>query len=341
MRCNRILHSCRRKQNCLILYTGPIRKQGVIINTGGRTDTVNYYSDWLLRRFREGYVLVRNPYYPRTVLRYELDPAVVDCVVFCSKNYAPILPRLHEITDRFNTYFHYTITAYGKDIEPAVPSIEESMGTLKELSSMVGKGRVAWRYDPVLLTPKYTTEVHLETFERMAGELSPYVDRCIFSFVEMYRKLEVNMPTLRAVAPEQMDILAEGMGRIARNCGLAIQTCGHKEDFSRFGIQHSGCMTPDILGDANGCLFRKISGKGVGGATRQGCGCMPTRDIGAYNSCPNGCRYCYANRNPELARRNLALHDPASPMLLGHLEEGDTVRPAVQESFLSCEMRLF
>jgi len=141
----------------------------MILNTGGRTDTVQYYTDWLLNRFGEGYVLSRNPLFPNKVTRYELVPEKVDCVVFCSKNYKPILPRLHEITDRFNTYFHYTITAYGKDIEPGVPSIEESMKTLAELSELVGKQRIAWRYDPILLTEKYTIARHMETFEHMAG----------------------------------------------------------------------------------------------------------------------------------------------------------------------------
>ena len=119
----------------------------MIINTGGRTDTVQYYTDWLLRRFVEGYVLVRNPRFPEKVTRYELDPSVVDCVVFCSKNYAPILPRLHEITDRFNTYFFYTITAYGRDMEPGVPDIDASIEMLIELERIVGRERIVWRYD--------------------------------------------------------------------------------------------------------------------------------------------------------------------------------------------------
>ena len=84
----------------------------MIINTGGRTDTVQYYSEWLLKRFAEGWALSRNPLFPNKVTRYELTPDKVDCVVFCSKNYRPILPRLNEITDRFNTYFYYTVTAY-------------------------------------------------------------------------------------------------------------------------------------------------------------------------------------------------------------------------------------
>lgn len=111
----------------------------MIINTGGRTDTVQYYTEWLLNRFSEGYTLSRNPLFPNKVTRYELTPDKVDCVVFCSMNYRPILPRLHKITDRFHTYFHYTITAYGKDIEPGVPGIEESMETLIKLSELVGK----------------------------------------------------------------------------------------------------------------------------------------------------------------------------------------------------------
>lgn len=133
----------------------------MILNTGGRTDTVQYYTPWLLKRFKEGFVYSRNPLFPNKVTRYELTPDKVDGIQFCSKNYEPILEYLPEIVGRFNTYFHYTITAYGKDIEPGVPTIDKSMATLKKLSDIVGKQRVAWRYDPVLLTEKYTIEVHL------------------------------------------------------------------------------------------------------------------------------------------------------------------------------------
>jgi len=110
----------------------------MILNTGARTDIAQHYSKWLLKRFEEGYVLVRNPMFPHRVTRYELAPDKIDLVMFCSKDYAPLLPRLHEITDRYNTYFHYTITAYGKDIEPGVPSIDKSMETLLELEKIVG-----------------------------------------------------------------------------------------------------------------------------------------------------------------------------------------------------------
>ena len=144
-------------------------------------------------------MLSRNPLFPSKVTRYELTPDKVDCVVFCSKDYRPILPRLQEITIRFNTYFHYTITAYGKEIEPGVPSIEESMQTLIELSKLVGRQRIAWRYDPVLLTREYTIRRHLETFESMA----------------------------------------QGLGSIARTYGIYLQTCGTDQDYSFYGIHPS------------------------------------------------------------------------------------------------------
>lgn len=302
----------------------------MIINTGGRSDTVQYYSQWLLRRFAEGYVLARNPLFPNKINRYELTADKVDCVVFCSKNYQPILARLHEITERFHTYFHYTITAYGKDVEPGVPSIEESIKTLIALSKQVGRQRVAWRYDPVLLTEKYTIAYHLEIFDFMAKRLAPYIDRCIFSFVEMYKKLETNMPELIALSEEDKEVLAQGLGAIADRYGIFIQTCGTNGDFSRYGIHASGCMTLDILGKANEIAFKSLKHKGL----RQGCHCIESRDIGAYDTCLNGCKYCYANKNPQKAFENYKHHDPDSPLLLGHVREEDTVLQGVQKSFL-------
>lgn len=302
----------------------------MIINTGGRTDTVQYYTEWLLNRFSEGYVLSRNPLFPNKVTRYELTPDKVDCVVFCSKNYEPILPRLHEITDRFHTYFHYTITAYGKDIEPGVPGIEESMETLMKLSRLVGRERVAWRYDPVLLTEKYTIQRHLETFEHMAGTLALYIDRCIFGFVEMYKKLESNMPELIPLSEQDKDVLAQGLGNIAGKHGIVIQTCGINGDFTSYGIHSLGCMTLDIFGKANHIAFRNLKHKGV----RQGCQCIESRDIGAYNTCINGCKYCYANKNPQNALGNYKDHDKASPLLLGVVKPNDIITQGVQKSFL-------
>lgn len=312
----------------------------MIINTGGRTDTVQYFSDWLLNRFREGFVLSRNPMFPEKITRYELSPSKVDCVLFCSKNFAPILDRLHEITDRFNFYCHYTITAYGKDIEPNVPSIDQSIDTLYKLERLVGKEHIAWRYDPVLLTKKYTVQQHLITFEHMAARLSGHVDRCMFSFVELYKKLEFNMPELVMLTREDMDYLAQSLGRIAAKYHIPIQSCACTTDYSAYGIQASGCVTLDIIGKANGLKFKNLKHSGM----RHGCRCIVSHDIGAYNTCPNGCKYCYANKNPELALQNYSKHDPKAPLLLGTVGPDDQVNFARQQSFLEqpeLQMELF
>lgn len=306
----------------------------MILNTGARTDTVQYFSKWLLKRFEEGFVYTRNPLFPNHVTRYELSPDKIDAVLFCSKNYAPILPRLSEITDRYRTYFYYTITAYGRDIEPRVPSIEESIETLIALSQKVGKGRVAWRYDPILLTERYTVETHLATYAAMAKKLAPYIDRCIFSFVELYQKLKSNMPELSPLSEEDKERLAEGLGKIAEEEGIYLQTCGTNGDYSRYGIHASGCATLEILGRANNCRFRERKHRGQ----REGCHCIESRDIGAYDTCPNGCKYCYANKSPEKALDNYRRHDPDSPLLLGSLTESDIVTQGDQKSFLAADL---
>lgn len=308
----------------------------MIINTGGRTDTVQYYSDWLLRRFAEGFVLSRNPLFPHKITRYVLDPDTVDCVVFCSKGYAPILPRLHEIAERFNTYFFYTITAYGRDVEPGVPPIAESVEVLYELEKIVGTQRIVWRYDPVLLAGAYTMERHFETFDWLAARLAGHVDRCVFSFVEIYDTLRYNMPEVATLDVERMDALACGLGKIAARRGMPLQVCGTDADYARYGIGKSGCMTLDVLGAANGADFRDMRHKGM----RRGCHCIENRDIGAYETCPNGCTYCYATRDHAQAARNVALHDPASPLLIGQVGEGDEIHPCDQKSFRG-QPRLF
>ena len=302
----------------------------MILNTSARTDTVQYFSKWLLKRFEEGYVLTRNPLFPNKVTRYELTPDKIDCVVFCSKNYKPILNELYKITDKYNTYFHYTITAYGKDIEPRVPSIDESIETLYELEKIVGKNRISWRYDPVLLTKDYTFERHIKTFEYMCTKLANHVNRCIFSFVEMYKKLEWNMPEIIKLTENDKVLFAENLGKIANKYGIYIQTCGTNGDYSEYGIHKSGCTTLEMLGEANGIVFKDLKHKGM----RNGCHCIESRDIGAYETCLNGCRYCYANKSHQKAVSNFKLHNPDSPLILGEVLETDIIKQGVQETFL-------
>ncbi|BCN29760.1 DUF1848 domain-containing protein [Anaeromicropila herbilytica] len=301
----------------------------MILSPCGRTDTVQYYTPWLMKRLKEGYAYSRNPLFNNKVTKLDLTPENVDCIVFCSKNYKPLLPHLDWIEERYNTYYHYTITAYGKEIEPGVPSNEDSMDTLIQLSKIVGKNKIAWRYDPILFTKEYTLEKHLESFEYMTKRLAPNVDRCIFSFVEMYKKLETNMPEIIPFTDGDRKQIAEGIGSIVKKYGMYVQTCGTNGDYTEYGIHTSGCTTLDVLGNANGVQFKDVIHKG----SRQGCHCIECRDIGAYDTCMNGCKYCYANKTPQKAFENYKLHDHESPIMLGHIQTGDTVQEGKARSF--------
>ena len=302
----------------------------MIVNGGGRTDIVNYNSQWLMNRIKEGFAYSRNPLFPKNVSKISLNPKDVDCLMFCSKNYKPILKYMKEINEKYRIICHYTITAYGKDVEPYVPVINESIKNLIELSKIVGKEKVLWRYDPILLTEKYTVEKHLETFEYMAKQIAPYVQRGIFSFVEMYKKLDYNMPEIIPFTEVDKIKILKGIGEISKKYNLYIQTCGTDENYEEYGIHVSGCTTSEILEQANSVKYKNVKAKPM----RKGCHCIPSRDIGAYDTCLNGCKYCYANKRPDLAKENVKLHDKNSPLLLGNIRENDKITDAKQDSFI-------
>lgn len=302
----------------------------MILNVGLRTDIVNCYTDWLFRRFEEGFVYARNPLFSSRVNTYELVPEKVDGISFCSKNYAPALSRLGKVVSRFRTYFFYTITPYGKDLEPNIPPAEESVETLKALSRIVGKGRLAWRYDPVLTTPRYTPERHIEEFERLAAAISPYVSKCIFSFVEMFIMIDRRIPDILPLKTETKHFLAQNFAKIAKKYRLPLQICCAESGYEDYGIRREGCLTLETLGNANNCRFKLTKHTG----NRAGCKCFVSRDIGWYDSCPNECLYCNANRGIEDVQTNVSLHDPASPLLIGHVKEDDVLLKGVQNSLL-------
>lgn len=139
------------------------------------------------------------------------------------------------------------------------------------------------------------------------------------------------MPELIMLTRRDREVLARELGAIAGKYGIHIQICGTDEDFTRYGIHRSGCMTLDILGKANGISFRNLKHRGM----RRGCHCMESRDIGAYDTCMNGCKYCYANKDPQKAFENYRYHDPASPLLLGQVKPEDTIVQGAQKSFRS------
>ena len=165
----------------------------MIIQTGMRTDIPAYYAEWFANRLREGYVMVRNPYNHNAVTRYKINPDVVDLIGFCSKNPEPMLKHM-DLLKPYGQYWFVTITPYGTDIEPHVPPADRVIDTFRQLSEMIGKYRIAWRYDPILVTEEWTAEKHIENFEKIAEKLSGYTDICVISFIDLYEKVRRNFP---------------------------------------------------------------------------------------------------------------------------------------------------
>lgn len=304
----------------------------MLLNVGLRTDIAAHYSEWLFNRIRAGFVYSRNPLFPYKVTEYSLDPAKVDALLFCSKDYAPLLPRLWEITDKYRTLFHFTVNLYGPDLEPHTPDLPVRLRTLRDLAARLGKDRLFWRYDPIVFTKKYTAEFHLEAFSLLAEKISPYVAGCITNFVEMNNVLHHTADVAAATpTPSEKRKVMAGIGECAKKFRLPVRICGRGEDYSEYGIGRGGCVTLADIARANGCRFRDVRARG----NRRGCDCIQSRDIGWYDSCPSGCLYCNVNRDPEILLANLPKHDPNSPLLIGELQPNDLLLKSPQESFLA------
>lgn len=307
----------------------------MIINTGSRTDIPAYFSDWFFRRIEEGYVCVRNPYFPAQVTRYRLDPSVVDCLVFCTKNPQPMLGRL-EMLDGFGQYWFVTITPYGKEMEPQVPDKREVIACFRELSEKVGKNAICWRYDPVFLSETYPYEFHLDAFERMAAALAGYTRVCVISFIDLYEKTLRNFKGAKSVGIEMRRKIVQMFVQTGRHYGMTVKTCAEGVEMARYGADVSGCLTKEVL---EGALLESLEIRGPGRA-RKACPCLLGNDIGMYNTCGHGCLYCYANYDSRTVAENRKRHDPGSPFLVGGPHPEDLVRTAVQERFRSGQLRL-
>ena len=158
----------------------------MIINTGQRTDIPAFFSKWFYNRIKAGFVLSRNPYYPEQVTRYRLTPDVVDLLCFCTKNPAPMLERLSEIS-QFRRFWFVTVNPYGKEIEPYVPDKANVIDAFTRLSAVEGRSCVGWRYDPIFITEKYSVEFHIEKFAEMAEKMRKATDQVVVSFIDLYK----------------------------------------------------------------------------------------------------------------------------------------------------------
>ena len=310
----------------------------MILSASRRTDIPNYYSEWLARRFRAGFLCVRNPMNFRQVSRITLNPNVIDCIVFWTKNPAPMLPYLDEYP-RYMYYFQFTLTGYGKDIEPGLPDKRRILiPAFCELADRIGRDRVIWRYDPIFLSDHYTLDYHVKAFTRIAEALAGRTRRVVISFLDDYEKTKRNMKgiNIQGLTKEKMRRLAHSFAVIAGRYGMEIQTCAEKIDLSEYGITHGACIDREYIEHLLGCRLR--AGKDHG--QRPECRCMESVEIGSYHTCRNGCRYCYANFSDGRVQARIRDFDVDSPILCGKMEPEDRITERKMKTLRENQMTL-
>ena len=311
----------------------------MIISASRRTDISTYYSEWFFNRLREGYVLVRNPMNARQISRISLSPEAVDGIVFWTKNPVPMLSRLGEL-EPYPYYFQFTLTAYGRDVEPNLPGKNGVLiPAFQELSRMAGRERVVWRYDPIFLSDRYTVEYHCRYFRVLAAKLGEYTEKCTVSFLDFYRSTARNMRSLhiREMTAAQQREMMERFSEIAGEYGLYIDTCSEVISLEDLGISHASCVDRERLERIGG--YRLNVGRDRN--QRKECGCAASVDIGAYDTCGNGCLYCYATDSPPRAAERVRAHRPDSPILFGTVGPEDVIREREAVSLREQQLSLF
>ena len=288
----------------------------MIISASRRTDIPAFFGEWFLNRLIAQEVLVRNPMNSNQVTKINLSPDSVDAIVFWTKDPTNFLPYLDKIKDMgYNFYFQFTLTTYDNLIELNVKPKTDIINIFIKLSKIIGKDKLIWRYDPILINKKYSVEYHQKWFEYLCDKIARYTRKCVISFVDEYIFLKKKFTTndIKEVDEESMRSIAEKLSKIAQKYSLSLSTCSEKIDLSYLGITHNKCIDDVIVNEItdNNLLYKKDP------IQREECGCMISRDIGAYSTCGHNCLYCYASRkgNSSLFK----LYDPESPLLCDSL----------------------
>lgn len=311
----------------------------MIISASRRTDIPAYYSDWFFNRIKEKYVLVRNPMNIRQVSKISLSREVCDGIVFWTKNPLPMMNRLDEISE-YPYYFQFTLNAYDNDIEKRLPSKSDVLiPAFIKLADMIGKERVIWRYDPILFNKKYTPDYHIKYFEMLVQRLCGYTEKCTVSFLDNYRSINKNMKILNVsdISDSEKYELIGRMAQTAKRYGIYIETCAEAADFTNLGVGKASCIDAERLGKIGGVRLKSQKDKNQ----RKECGCTESIDIGTYNTCRNGCMYCYANHSDKLICSNVKRYNAMSELLCGEVGTDDIVIERSVKSLRECQTSFF
>lgn len=302
----------------------------LIVSASRSTDIPAFYGDWFMARLAAGYVRWKSPF-GANPLYVTFEKTRV--FAFWSKNPSPFFPHL-DMLDRsgYGYYFLFSLNDYDAEgLEPGVPPVRERIETFIRLSRRIGRGRIIWRFDPLILCENITVPDLLKKIREIGDSIAPYTERLVFSFVDIGKYLKVgrNMQAAgiigaREFTDDEVEEFCSGLASLNRRWGLSITACAEGRDLSRFGIGRGQCISYDLLvqefGDDRLLMefLMPDNRQTLGGALitehslyrlkdpgqRNTCRCIVSKDIGEYSTCMHLCSYCYANTSPEHARRN-------------------------------------
>ena len=293
----------------------------MILNVSSRTDIVAFYTEWFMNRYKEGFIDVRNPFNQTLVSRINFTD--VDAIMFCTKNPIPILDRLKEINKPI--IFHVTITPYKYDIEPNLPPKKEIINAIKKLSNIVGKDNLYIRYDPILISNKYTIDYHKRAFAKICFLLDGYVNKIIVSFLDEYKNVLNNKHILayKSLTKEDYQEIGLSFSMIAKEHNMTVKTCFEEINLVEYGFIKGECLSHELAYKLTGKSYKNW--KARKGAK---CNCVEMVDIGVYNTCRHFCKYCYANYDEKQVNNNFNNHNhnPNSSLLIGELKDDDVIK---------------
>jgi hypothetical protein len=294
----------------------------VILSVSRRTDIPQFYSEWFFNRLKEGFLYVKNPMNSHQISKIDLSPDQVELIVFWTKNPGPMLKWFHQLGS-IPCYIQFTLTGYGRDIEPGLPDKKELIHTFCQTADLVSSENMVWRYDPIFVNSRYQEEYHLRAFEQIARALQGHTKKVTISYLDWYGKTVRNMRGIEVeeLTNERMLRISKTMAEIAGSCGMRIEACAESIDLSQAGVLPGSCIDPVMVEQILGVPVRQRKDKNQ----RKECGCMESVEIGAYDTCLSGCKYCYANDSQASVERRRLLYDVHSPLLCGNLEEGDRI----------------
>lgn len=285
----------------------------LIVSASRATDIPAFYADWFFHRLDMGYVRWRNPFSGQdSYVSFDNTRFIV----FWSKNPAPLLSHLSRLKERgIGCYIQCTLNDYESEgLEPNVPPLQQRIETFRRLVDVLGFGAVMWRFDPLILTDRITIDTLLEKIAHIADVLVGYTEKLVFSFadIESYKKVSRNLRhsgiNYREWDEATMREFASRLSTLNRdNWNFRLATCAEFIDLSEYGIEHNRCIDPGLisrLAPDDSVLQNFLYNARGDSGQRKACGCILSKDIGAYNTCPHGCLYCYANTFPASAFEN-------------------------------------